>query len=496
MSEPDAAAADRPGASESLRTASGVLRLVGEELWEIPAGARADMRVPARVFADRDLLEQIAGDRSLEQLQNVATLPGIVDAALAMPDIHQGYGFPVGGVAATETPDGMISPGGVGYDINCGVRLLALPLSARELGVRAEALVEAIAHRVPVGAGHGGALRLAGAALDRVLAQGPQALLERSIGTPADIEHTESNGCLAGAEAGAVSQRARDRGADQLGTLGSGNHFLELQRVRAIVDPVAGEAFALREDQLTVLIHSGSRGLGHQVCTDYVRRMDAALSRYGIALPDRQLACAPLSSPEGQRYLAAMAAAANFAWANRAVLAHRVREAVAAVLGKDVAGRTLQVYDVAHNVAKLEIHGARSLCVHRKGATRAFPAGSPEIPAAYRAVGQPVFIPGSMGTSSFVLAGRPGAMTLSFGTTCHGAGRRMSRTGARRQIGGAELRRQLEGEGIVVRCPSDRGLAEEAPFAYKDVERVVAVVERAGLASRVAQLEPLGVVKG
>ncbi len=482
--------------TESLRTPSGELREVGERLWELSADARADMRVPARVFADRELLTQIAGDRSLEQLQNVATLPGIVDAALAMPDIHQGYGFPVGGVAATETPDGVISPGGVGYDINCGVRLLVLPLSARELGARRRALVHEIGRRVPVGAGHGGALRLAGVALDGVLAQGPRALLARGIGTERDIEHTESGGCLVGADPPAVSQRARERGADQLGTLGSGNHFLELQRVRAILDPAASTAFGLREDQVTVLIHSGSRGLGHQVCTDHVRRMDTALAHYRIVLPDRQLACAPLSSPEGQSYLGAMAAAANFAWANRAVLAHRVREAVATVLGVRTAEQTLQVYDVAHNVAKLEVHNGKSVCVHRKGATRAFPAGSAEIPADYRAVGQPVFIPGSMGTSSFVLLGQPRALELSFGTACHGAGRRMSRTGARRQIGGAQLRRELEAQGIVVSCPSNRGLAEEAPFAYKDVERVVAVVERAGLASRVAQLEPLGVVKG
>ncbi len=482
--------------TESLRTPSGELREVGERLWELSADARADMRVPARVFADRELLTQIAGDRSLEQLQNVATLPGIVDAALAMPDIHQGYGFPVGGVAATETPDGVISPGGVGYDINCGVRLLVLPLSARELGARRRALVHEIGRRVPVGAGHGGALRLAGVALDGVLAQGPRALLARGIGTERDIEHTESGGCLVGADRAAVSQRARERGADQLGTLGSGNHFLELQRVRAILDPAASTAFGLREDQVTVLIHSGSRGLGHQVCTDHVRRMDTALAHYRIVLPDRQLACAPLSSPEGQSYLGAMAAAANFAWANRAVLAHRVREAVATVLGVRTAEQVLQVYDVAHNVAKLEVHNGKSVCVHRKGATRAFPAGSAEIPADYRAVGQPVFIPGSMGTSSFVLRGQPRALELSFGTACHGAGRRMSRTGARRQIEGAQLRRELEAQGIVVSCPSNRGLAEEAPFAYKDVERVVAVVERAGLASRVAQLEPLGVVKG
>ena len=497
MSDPSAASGGRSGLPARLRTAAGELQRVGEDLWEIAASARPDMRVPARVFADRELLEQIAGDRSLEQLQNVATLPGIVEAALAMPDIHQGYGFPVGGVAATEPPHGVISPGGVGYDINCGVRLLALPLSVHELGARREALVHEISRRVPAGTGQGGALRLGGDALDRVLARGPQALLVgHGIGSDRDVEHTESRGCLEGADPAAVSARARERGADQLGTLGSGNHFLELQCVRRLIDPQAADAFGLSEGQVTVLIHSGSRGLGHQVCSDHVRLMDQALARHRIVLPDRQLACAPLSSPEGQRYLAAMAAAANFAWANRAALAHRVREAVGRVLGAGDAGETRQVYDVAHNVAKLERHHGRTLCVHRKGATRAFPPGSPDIPIAHEAVGQAVFIPGSMGTSSFVLAGQPAAMELSFGSACHGAGRRMSRTGARRQIGGAELRRQLEAQGIVVRCPSNRGLAEEAPFAYKDVEHVVAVIERAGLARRVAQLEPLGVVKG
>jgi tRNA-splicing ligase RtcB (3'-phosphate/5'-hydroxy nucleic acid ligase) len=338
---------------------------------------------------------------------------------------------------------------------------------------------------------------LKGPAFDRVLVHGPGILLaEHGVGTAEDVAHTESEGCLAGADPATVSERARVRGYDQLGTLGSGNHFLELQRVARILDEATAGAFGLRLNQVTVLIHSDSRGFGHQVCTDYVRLMDAVLARYRITLPDRQLACAPLSSAEGRRYLAAMACAANFAWANRAVLAHRVRESIAQVLGPTVAEGTRRVCDVAHNVAKLERHDEREVCVHRKRATRAFPPGSVDIPSAYRDVGQPVFIPGSMGTSSFVLVGRQGAMERSFGTTCHGAGRRMSRTGARRQITGAELRRRLEPDGIVVRCPSNRGIAEEAPFAYKDVERVVAVVEQAGLAGRVAQLVPLGVVKG
>ena len=469
------------------------LRRIDDTLWEIPLGSRPDMRVPARVFADAELLEAIRAERSLEQLVNVTTLPGIVDAALAMPDIHQGYGFPVGGLAATELPDGVVSPGGVGYDINCGVRLLVLPLTEAELGARREPLVHELSRRIPAGTGRRGALDLGPAEFDAVLRDGPRALPGVSAD---DVHRTESEGRLPGADPRAVSERALLRGHGQVGTLGSGNHFLEVQRVDEVFDAAAAAAFGIAAGQVTVLIHSGSRGFGHQVCTDYVRRMDAAQARYGIVLPDRQLACAPASSPEGREYLAAMAAAANFAWANRQAIADGVRDAIRRVLGPDVAAATGQVYDVAHNVAKVERHGGRDVLVHRKGATRAFPAGSEEIPAEYRAVGQPVFIPGSMGTASFVLAGEPGSMERSFGTTCHGAGRRLSRTAAKKQIGGAELRRQLEADGIVVRCPSNKGLAEEAPFAYKDVERVVDVVQRAGLARRVARLVPLGVVKG
>jgi tRNA-splicing ligase RtcB len=472
------------------------LTRIDDTLWEIPVTARADMRVPARVFADAELLDAIRSDLSLEQLQNVATLPGIVDAALAMPDIHQGYGFPVGGVAAFETPDGIVSPGGVGYDINCGVRLLTLPLTEAELGGRREALVHEISRAIPAGAGKEGRYEFRGAELDRIMLHGPSVLVEQGIGTADDLEHTESRGCLAGADPAAVSERARARGEGQIGTIGSGNHFIELQRVAHVHDERAAEVCGLREGQLTVLIHSGSRGFGHQVCTDYVKRMDTAIARYGITLPDRQLACAPQSSPEGRAYLGAMAAAANFAWANRHAMAHLVRTAIGRVVSPEAADGTRQVYDVAHNVAKLETYDGRTLCVHRKGATRAFPPGSAEIPEAFRDIGQPVFIPGSMGTSSFVLVGRQGSIERSFGSTCHGAGRRMSRHAAMRKIGGGELRRQLEARGIVVRCPSNRGLAEEAPFAYKDVERVVSVVERAGLAGRVAKLVPLGVVKG
>jgi tRNA-splicing ligase RtcB (3'-phosphate/5'-hydroxy nucleic acid ligase) len=468
------------------------LRRVGEVVWELPVSG--PMRVPGRVFADAELLDAIGEDGSLDQLRNVATLPGVVDAVMAMPDVHQGYGFPVGGIAATALPDGVVSPGGVGFDINCGVRLLAAPAAAAELGDRREALVHEISRAVPAGTGRGSGLSLTEAQLDRVLADGPRAL--EGLRTPEDVDLTESSGRLEGADPSAVSARARERGADQLGTLGSGNHFVEVQRVERVHDRGAADALRLSEGQVTVLIHSGSRGLGHQVCTDFVKRFDAASGRYGIHLPDRQLSCAPASSTEGRAYLAAMAAAANFAWANRQLIAERVRKAIARALGEDTAAGTMQVYDVAHNVAKRERHGDRDLCVHRKGATRAFPPGSSEIPERYRAVGQPVFIPGSMGTASYVLVGRPGAMEHSFGTVCHGAGRRLSRTAARKQIKGGELRRRLEEEGITVRSPSNRGLAEEAPFAYKDVDKVVDIVERAGLAARVARLRPIGVVKG
>ena len=467
------------------------LRRVDETLYEISAEARTDMRVPARVFASPAILDEIARDQSLEQLQNVATLPGIVDAAYAMPDIHQGYGFPVGGLAAMELPDGVVSPGGVGYDINCGVRLLALPITDDELGARREALVHEISRQIPAGAGKTSG-RGNGTELERVLREGSRVLAEH----PDDVELTESEGLLAGADPNAVSPRAKERGAGQLGTMGSGNHFVEVQRVDELLDDEIAATYGLARGQITVLIHSGSRGLGHQVCSDYVRRMDAVLGRYGIQLPDRQLSCAPASSPEGRAYLAAMAAAANFAFANRQEIANRVRSAVARVVGRQAAQQTRQVYDVPHNVAKVERYDGRELLVHRKGATRAFASGSEDVPRRYRDAGQPVLIPGSMGTSSWVLAGHEGAMERSFGTTCHGAGRQMSRTAAKKQISGSDLRRQLEGRGIVVRSPSNKGLAEEAPFAYKDVDEVVQVVERAGLARRVARLVPLGVIKG
>jgi tRNA-splicing ligase RtcB len=464
------------------------------ELVEIPARARADMRVAARVYADDVLWDQIRGDRTLRQLVNVATLPGVVEPVLAMPDAHEGYGFPVGGVAAFREKDGVISPGGVGYDINCGVRLLATGRPAETILPKLPELMHELSRSVPSGTGRGGALSLERDDLDRVLAEGCGYLVERGLATPDDLEHTEAGGALEAADPDAVSPRAKQRGHDQVGTLGSGNHFLEVQRVDRVFDAAAAAAMGLSEGDCVVLIHSGSRGLGHQVCTDYVRQMDAVMRREGIQIPDRELACAPFTSPEGKRYFAAMCAAANFAFANRQAMTHGVRNAFRSVVGQDVTLRL--VYDVTHNMAKLERHGRERLVVHRKGATRAFGPSHPETPARYRAVGQPVLIPGSMGTASYVLVGTDAALERSFGSCCHGAGRAMSRGAAKRFQSGQEVRRGLEAKGIVVKGAGNRELAEEAPHAYKDVDRVVDVVHAAGLARKVARLVPLGVLKG
>ncbi|HTR20373.1 MAG TPA: RtcB family protein [Gemmatimonadales bacterium] len=465
-----------------------------ELIHEFPTTAAAGMRVPARFYADDELWRQIGSDRSVQQLLNVATLPGVTGCVYAMPDVHEGYGFPVGGVAAMRAADGVISPGGVGYDINCGVRLLASDLPADRIRPKLHDLIHELARSVPSGAGHGGRLSLSDAELDRVLVEGCRYLVERGLAHPEDLDVTEAAGSLPGAVAGFVSRRAKDRGRDQLGTIGSGNHFLEVQIVDALPDTRAAGVLGLVEGQVAVLIHTGSRGLGHQVCTDFVRLMDEVMPRYGITLPDRELACTPLASPEGQRYFGAMCAAANFAWCNRQVITHRVREVFQRFLGAQ--GDLRLVYDVAHNIAKLEDYGGERLCVHRKGATRAFGPAHPETPARYRAIGQPVLIPGSMGTASYVLVGTDANAALSYGSTCHGAGRRMSRHAAKRTKPGHEVRRELEAQGIVVACPSSGELAEEAPFAYKDVERVVEVVDRVGLARKVARLRPLGVVKG
>lgn len=461
-------------------------------LYEIPAAA--GMRVPAQVFADRILWEKIRSDRSLGQLVNVATLPGVTGHVYAMPDAHEGYGFPVGGVAAMRVRDGVISPGGVGYDINCGVRLLVSPLRFEQIRSRLEALVHELSRSIPSGPGRSPRYGLTVGELDRVLASGCRFLVDRGLATEDDLAVTEAGGGLAGADPGQVSSRAKSRGGDQLGTIGSGNHFVEVQTVERVFDPELARAYGLEPDRVTVLIHTGSRGLGHQVCTDFVRELDEAMPRLGITLPDRQLACAPLDSPEGKRYLAAMAAAANFAWANRQAITHAARETFRRILGTD--GELRLLYDVAHNIAKLEEYGGEVLCVHRKGATRAFGPSAPETPERYRGAGQPVFIPGSMGTASYVLAGADASATRSFGSCCHGAGRAMSRGAARRAVSGAELRRELEAQGIVVRSPSNVGLAEEAPIAYKDVDRVVDVVHQAGLARKVARLRPVGVIKG
>ena len=472
------------------------LLAVGDLAFELPPSARPGMRVPARVYADETLLAAILEGEAMTQLANVATLPGVVECVYGMPDMHEGYGFPVGGVAATLLPDGVVSPGGVGFDINCGVRLLALPLTRADLGSKLESFVHELSRSIPSGTGHGGQWRLTDAELDGVLAGGSDHLVKaHGFGIEADIAHTESRGCITGADPRKVSQRAKDRGRSQLGSIGAGNHFVEVQVVEHVGDASTASVFGLAANQVTVLIHTGSRGLGHQVCTDYVKLMDGRLGAYGIQLPDRQLSCAPASSAEGRDYLAAMACAANFAWANRQRIAHTVRQTAVRVLG--VAGEQVGVvYDVAHNIAKIERHGDRLLCVHRKGATRAFGPGHEDLPDRYRAVGQPVFIPGSMGTASWVLVGDAMSETRSWGSACHGAGRSMSRHAAKAQVTGGALRRELEAQGIVVRCPTSAGLAEEAPFAYKDVERVAEVVEGAKLARRVARLRPIGVIKG
>jgi tRNA-splicing ligase RtcB len=470
-------------------------------LYEIPASFRDDMRVPARFYADEELLKAVTGDRSLEQLVNTATLPGVVHYVLAMPDMHQGYGFPIGGVVATELPDGVISPGGVGYDINCGVRLMASHVTAEEIRPCLDDLASSLYTSCPSGVGKGGHVKLRAGELDDVMEKGAGWAVKRGFGTDTDLERTEENGCIPGAEAGKVSARARDRGKDQVGTLGAGNHFIEVDVVDRIVDEDIARRVGLSLGQVVVQVHCGSRGLGHQVCTDYVNLLQKSIRKYGLHLPDRELVCAPLSSPEGQDYMAAMKAAANFAFANRQVLLFHIRRSFERVLAGKVNDHSIyQIYDIAHNMAKVETHivGGRHIevCVHRKGATRAFGPGSRVLPRVYRDLGQPVLVPGSMGTSSWVLVGTKGSMEQTFGSTCHGAGRTMSRHQAKRSVSGAALRQELEAGGIRVRAGSMAGLAEEAPAAYKNVDRVVDVVHGAGIAKRLARLTPLAVIKG
>ena len=459
------------------------------------------MRVPGRVYASPDLFEQAGHEEALQQVVNVATLPGIVKASIAMPDIHWGYGFPIGGVAAMDESDGVVSPGGVGFDINCGVRLVRTGLEAAEVRPRLEPLMHELMRRIPQGTGRRGALELHEGELDRLTEEGVGFLVRRGLATEDDEAHTEEGGRLAGADAAAVSRRAKERGHTQVGSLGSGNHFLEIQVVDEVVDPEAASAYGVAAGQVVVMIHSGSRGYGHQICTDHVALLASVAARHGIELPDRQLACAPLGSPEADHYLAAMACACNFAFANRQVMMHEVRGAFEHIFrsGWERLGIEL-VYDVAHNIAKREVHvvDGRELTVrvHRKGATRAFGPGHPDVPPDHRAVGQPVIIPGDMGSESWLLAGTDAAMRESFGSTCHGAGRMLSRHAARKVKSGSEVRRELEDRGIVVKAASVGLLAEEAPYAYKDVAAVVGVVAEVGLSRKVARLRPLGVLKG
>lgn len=467
-------------------------------LWEIPSSYQATMHVPARVYATAAMLDQVFNDRSLDQLANVAALPGIQEYALAMPDAHQGYGFPIGGVAATLYPHGAISPGGIGYDINCGVRLLSSDLSYEEIKAQLSSLARELYSWVPSGVGKGGKLVLEESQLDEVLNRGVPWMIEQGYAIPDDLGCIESGGHLSNANAEYVSVQAKKRGFDQLGTIGAGNHFVEVDYVENIFDEKIAHAFGLRKHQVVVLIHTGSRGLGHQVATDYIRRMMAVMPEYGISVPDPELVCVPFNSKEGQEYFSAMAAAANFAWCNRQMITWEIRQAWKREFGKE---HGLQlVYDVAHNIAKVETHVVqgieKKLIVHRKGATRAFGPHNAELATQFQATGQPVLIPGSMGTASYVLAGTAQGMQQAFGSCCHGAGRQMSRQAAKKAIIGSDVRQNLLAEGIHIQTGSVSGLAEEAPAAYKNIDEVVRVVHDAGIAQLVARLRPCAVIKG
>jgi tRNA-splicing ligase RtcB len=474
---------------------------VAENIWEIPSTFRDDMRVPARVYADEELLDAALGDNSVVQLVNTATLPGVIRYAIAMPDIHQGYGFPIGGVVATHLPQGVISPGGVGYDINCGVRLLVSQAAVEEINPFLEEIASALYANCPSGVGSRGHLHLTNTELDRVLHEGSRWMLEKGYACREDLDRTEEFGRIPGADAAFVSDHARERGRNQLGTLGAGNHFIEVDKVAEIYDQTIAARLGIATGNVAVQIHCGSRGLGHQICEDYVSRFQKAVRDYGITLPDRELVCAPFDSQEGQEYFRAMACAANFAFANRQLLTQMIRRSFEQVLaGKIQDFELCQVYDIAHNMAKVEEHeidGHRiRVCVHRKGATRALGPGSSVLPEDLREIGQPVLIPGSMGTASYVLIGTTEAMQQTFGSTCHGAGRVMSRAKAKKMIRGTELRDQLRSRGILICAGSMGGLGEEAPMAYKDVSRVVEVVHRVGIGKKIARLEPIAVIKG
>lgn len=469
--------------------------------WELPKSFREDMRVAVRLFASQELLSAALDDLSLVQAVNVATLPGLVGPVVVMPDVHQGYGFPIGGVAATEFPHGVISPGGIGYDINCGVRLLSSRIRFESARTRLDELAAALNANCPSGMGKAGPYQLNEAEIDDVCRLGAKWAVKKGLGTADDLRRTEENGCVEGADPRWVSERAKARGSDQLGTLGSGNHFIEVDVVDRIYDIQAAQTMELEEGCLVLQFHCGSRGLGHQVCSDYVQEFQTAVRRYGIQLPDRELVCAPMDSPEGQHYLAAMRSAANYAFSNRQILANLARRAFEQTLGGQGKAVTLrQVYDVAHNMGKIETHTIQgrqiSICVHRKGATRAFGPAQTGLPAEYMGIGQPVLVPGSMGTASWVLVGTDASMERSYGSTCHGAGRLMSRSKAKREVRGERLRDELAQHGIHIRAGSMAGLAEEAPQAYKDVDEVVETVCGAGIARKVARLRPVVVVKG
>ncbi|MEW5794925.1 MAG: RtcB family protein [Candidatus Zixiibacteriota bacterium] len=464
--------------------------------------ANLRMRVPGLIYADQPMFNQIIQDDSPDQVANVATLPGIVGSSFAMPDIHHGYGFAIGGVAAFDAEEGIISPGGVGYDINCGVRLIRSSLRFDDVKAHIKPLVDAMFSNVPSGVGAGGKRKLSHTEIDEVLARGSEWAVTEGYGWKGDLEATEENGCIRGADPEAVSENAKKRGAPQLGSLGAGNHFLEIQKVDEIFDRDAAKAFGITEQgQITIMIHTGSRGCGHQICTDYLDTMRRANQKYNIPLVDRELSCAPASSPEARRYFAAMKCGANYAWANRQMITHWVRESFEQVLGEDAHRLGLAlIYDIAHNMAKFEEHEyegrRRKLYVHRKGATRAFGPGNSAVPMAYRNVGQPVLIPGDMGSASYLLVGTDQAMRETFGSTCHGAGRRMSRTAATKMFRADQVRARLEQQGIYLRAASKSGVAEEAPGVYKDVDEVVQIAHNAGIARKVARLRPVGVMKG
>jgi tRNA-splicing ligase RtcB len=478
-----------------------ILEKISDYEWEIPQDFRSDMRVPVRLFASRRLIEEALNDKSIEQAVNASTLPGLVGAVMVMPDMHQGYGFPIGGVAATDLKNGVISPGGIGYDINCGVRLLASRISLAEVEPWIKDLATLLNQNVPSGVGVGSDLRLSVDELAEACVLGSRWAKRNGYATEEDLLHTEENGCLSGAKPEKLSKRALQRGTSQLGTLGAGNHFIEVDLIVEIFDPIAAQTMGLHKDDIAVQIHTGSRGFGHQICTDYVRRFQSAIQKYGIKLPDKQLVCAPIDSPEGQDYLGAMRCGANFAFINRQLLANKVRMTFERVLAGKVDDWHLKlVYDLAHNIGKFENHlvdgQKREVCIHRKGATRAFGPYSEGIPADYKEIGQPVLVPGSMGTSSWVLTGTKISMERSFGSSCHGAGRVMSRSQAKREVWGEDLLKRLEKSGIDIRAGSMPGLAEEAPEAYKDVDQVVESVVGAGIAKKVARLNPLIVIKG